>query len=279
MAKTVQQASKKLTKENLFGLYFSAAQDALHTFETVFDLNGVVTQVFGEGSQEDMRSRVRASNAWGRISALYDYAIDGIESEHPIDIVLGGAEVIRLLDTEMGPLLSEFEEVCAMGDARSGLDEGDDIPLHKLSLLADVDPRTVRNAISAGELKAEKTEDGLIIDNASARKWLQGRRGFKATFSVTGTRITLEQIKNPGEFTSFLKARRSEIQVDEKFYELHPIEAANIDKIEQGIFALPINAVFPLADFYQLNRQYFLDCVMRVFFDEQLSVILDSHKG
>lgn len=205
--------------------------------------------------------------------------MDGIASEHPIDIVIGGAEVIRLLDTEMGPSLHNFEEVCAMGDGRAALDEGRDITLSKLALLAGVDPRTIRNAISSGELNAEKSDEGLQIDNASARKWLQSRRGFKPTISVTGNHLSLEQICTPGEFSSYLKARRAEIGIDGKLLELYPTEAAHLDQIEQGVFTLPISSVFPLADFYQLDRKSFIACVMRVFFNDQLSAIRDYVQG
>lgn len=279
MAKTIKQETRRISKEYFFGLYFQAAQEALQTFEEVFELHQVKDQVFGLGTPEEMHGRVRKSHAWYRLSALYDYSMDGIASDHPIDIVIGGAEVIRLLDTEMGPSLHDFEKICAMGDGRSALDEGSDIPLHKLALLADVDPRTVRNAISSGELKAEKTEDGLVIDNASARKWLQSRRGFKPTVSVTGNELSLDQITTPGSFSTFLKTRREQIGMDEKLMALHHIEATSLEQVEQGVFALSIDAAFPLADFYQLDRPSFLACVMRVFFNEQLAVLRDCFQG
>jgi hypothetical protein len=270
VAKTTKQTVKKIKKDDFFNLYFQTAHEALQTFENVFELDGVISQVFVEGTEAEMKSRIRNSNAWHRLSSLYDYAIDGIASEHPIDIVIGAAEVIRLLDTEMGPSLHEFEEVCNMGDGRAALDEGSDIALQKLALLADVDPRTVRNAISSDELKATKTEDGLFIDNASARTWLQVRRGFKPTVDVTGNKLSLDLISTPGEFSTFLKSRHDEIEIDGKLLEIHPLEAENIDRIEQGIFTLPINSAFPLADIYQLDRKSFLACVMRVFFSDQL---------
>lgn len=275
MAKATKQAVKKFNKDDFFNLYFQTAQEALQTFEHVFELEGVIDQVFGQGAEAEMKSRIRNSNAWHRLSSLYDYAIDGIASEHPVDIVIGAAEVIRLLDTEMGPSLHEFEEVCNMGDGRAALDEGSDIALQKLALLADVDPRTVRNAISSDELKATKTEDGLFIDNASARSWLLSRRGFKPTVDVTGNKLSLDQIHTPGEFSTFLKSRHDEIEVDRKLLELHPVEADSIDSLEQGIFTLPISSAFPLADIYQLDRKEFLACVMRVFFSEQLSALRD----
>jgi hypothetical protein len=46
-------------------------------------------------------------------------------------------------------------------------------------------------------------------------------------------------------------------------------------QLEAGVFALPLDAVFPVADFYQVDRKAFLECVMRVFFYEELRM-LDS---
>ena len=36
---------------------------------------------------------------------------------------------------------------------------------------------------------------------------------------------------------------------------------------------MPLDAVIPVADFYQLDRKAFLNCVMRVFFYEELRML------
>jgi hypothetical protein len=46
-----------------------------------------------------------------------------------------------------------------------------------------------------------------------------------------------------------------------------------INQLESGVFTLPLDAVFPIADFYQVSRKEMLECVMRVFFSEELSML------
>jgi hypothetical protein len=152
--------------------------------------------------------------------------------------------------------------------------------LEKLAFLAGVDVRTVRNAISAGELIGHKTDLGLSIDNASARSWLNGRRGFKPTVIVGEAINGLQAVSTPADFGAYLVARRNKLGLDgkdKKIVVFHPgIDARAISEIEAGVFKLPINTAFPLADFYQLDRKEFLACVMRVFFGEQLSTLRET---
>ncbi len=174
--------------------------------------------------------------------------------------------------------------IVARGDGRFCLDDEEDIHLDKLALLAEVDIRTVRNAISAGELSAVKRNDivhpGIYVDNSTARRWLQGRRGFKPTVFHGRASQHIEHIGSPSEFGAFLTARRNELGLDVSENKLVPlcpgVDAKSIVTIEAGVFALPLSAVNPIADFYQLNRKTFLSCVMRVFFGDYLATIRES---
>jgi hypothetical protein len=44
-------------------------------------------------------------------------------------------------------------------------------------------------------------------------------------------------------------------------------------EVERGIFNLPLDSVFHLADFYRLDRKVMLSCVMRIFYPEQLQAL------
>lgn len=66
-------------------------------------------------------------------------------------------------------------------DARSSLDRGDRLTLEGVALLAGMNERSVRNAISAdGEGKLIIGENGFVT-NEEATRWLVGRRGFRPT--------------------------------------------------------------------------------------------------
>lgn len=283
--------AKQFNKESLFDNYFDTAREVFMIFENTFDVDGVFSKIIGVNNDDDLsdpkilqiaKDHVRSSGAWSVLSNLYDYAVEGVAYEHPIDIVTGGAEVLSFLKTENVSHSHEWEQIIAQGDGRLALDDGYAVSLEKLALLADVDTRTVRNAISAGELSAEKSDGNLWVENASARNWLCGRRNFKPTVMPDRKVKELNTITTASEFGLFLSTRRAKLGVDGKSNNLvvfHPnVDAKSIAEIEQGIFRLPIDTIFPIADFYQLDRKELLACVMRVYFSEQLSALRQSIK-
>jgi hypothetical protein len=97
---------------------------------------------------------------------------------------------------------------------------------------------------------------------------------------LNGGSINLEEITGPAEFGAFLSAQRTKIGLvgdENKLAVFHPsVDARAILEIESGVFKLPIDTVFPIADFYQIDRKRFLACVMRVFFGEQLSALRET---
>lgn len=270
-------------KENLFDNFFSTARNSLEALESQFNIKGVVDQVFGEGvDDEQAKVHLRASRSWATLSALYDYAIDGIDNgADPMDIVIDGSDVIKLVSSENYWPSEEWTQIVAMGDGRYGLDEGQTIMLYKVALLANVDVRTVRNAVSAGDLVSFKRDDAIYIENASARRWLHGRRGFKPTvMKDDGEHLSLQNVDNPAAFGAFLVSQRKRIGLasgNDKLVVFHPsVTLQVIAQLEAGVFATPLDAVFPLADFYQVSRKELLECVMRVFFFEELRMLSDE---
>lgn len=279
MAKTDQ-------KEKLFQDFYHAAANTFEALELQYNIEGVVEQIFGKDTDEEQaKARLRASSAWQTLSALYDYAVDGvIGDQSPTDVVIAGSDVIKLATSENYAPSQEWEDIVSMGDGRFALDDGQPFLLYKLALLANVDIRTVRNAVSAGELNTFKTDDKVYVENATARQWLCGRRGYKPTIlSGAEALASLTDVQTPGAFGAFLVEQRKRLGMDSniengtKLAVFHPGASPQaLMQLEAGVFALPLDAVFPVADFYQLDRKAFLECVMRVFFYEELRM-LDSN--
>lgn len=163
---------------------------------------------------ETLKDQLRASNAWLTLSALFDYAVDVVQFDlHAEDIVVGGAEVLSLATSENACPCDEWHQIVAMGDGRFALDAGDSVVVEKVALLANVDVRTVRNAISAGELGAEKVGGVTLIENASARAWLLTRKGFRPTVLGDNVTTSMESVATPAEFGTFLRRQRAKIGV------------------------------------------------------------------
>ena len=274
--------SERWNKQALFDNFCACTRQAVTDWETFFGVEGMAEQVLGEPFHEHKNAEqvLRDSNAWETLMALYDYAAEGITAGKEEEcIVLDAGSILKLLQTEMIWVSEEWFEILTMGDARYGLDDGAPLSVERIALLANVDIRTVRNAVSAGDLIVEQG----VIDNAMARRWLHGRKGFKPTVvSSSAENLALEDIRTAADFGGFLKKQRERIGLadgGQKLTIFHPCATANtIQQLEAGVFTLPLDAVFRIADLYQLSRKAFLECVMRVFFAQELETLSDSLK-
>jgi hypothetical protein len=286
-------AKKRYDKQALFNDYLRALWQGMEHIESTFEVKGLCAQVFGEktteqgrmGSYEldqisaNARAHVEESDAWRTLSGLYDYAVDGLlhDGDYAEDLVLFGQEILAALIMEESAPCREWFEIVAMGDARFGLQDGTSETPERLALLANVDIRTVRNAISAGELSATKVMGDLHVEHDSAVRWLHGRRGFKPTRIINMQGVNLHEVKSPLVLATLLKERRAALKLDDHRDILPPAHPAANDQVlndlEDGIFTLTLDAAFPLADFYQLERTEFLKTLMRCFYPEQYKAL------
>mgnify|MGYP001611368571 FL=1 len=117
--------AKSDRKENLFQDFFHSAFNSFEALEIQFDISGVRDQVFGKDvDEEQAKSNLRSSRSWATLSALYDYAVDGLDGGlHQTDIVIDGSDVIKLVSSENYWPSAEWEQIVAMGDGRFALDD------------------------------------------------------------------------------------------------------------------------------------------------------------
>ena len=277
--------------DQLFNDFYNAAEGTFRSLEVQYLVNGVCDQIFGiDADEEAGKANLRKSHAWNTLVALYEYAVNGVEPgkgfEGPDSLVIDGSDVIKLASSENYMPSDTWENLIAMGDGRFGLDRGNPVLPYKLALLANVDIRTVRNAISAGELIASKSEfDGEVyVENGSARRWLHGRRGFKPTVKdEISAGLPIDSVSTPMEFGAMLAGQSKQNGLSEQEAKpsvAHPsVTQQTLSELEAGVFSLPLDAVFPIADYYLLDRKKFLQCVMRVFFNEEMHLLLDANKA
>lgn len=285
------EKTKAKALERLFDDFFRAAQGSFESLEHRYGIHGVMDQIFGKDPTEgEAREKLRNALAWQTLVAAYEYAVNGIEPDarfdDPASLVIDASDVLKLANSENYWVSDEWEDIISMADGRVGLDEGSPFLLYKVALLANVDIRTVRNAASSGELVTFKSEaDGHVyVENASARRWLYGRRGFKPTVvSDAALGMTPERVSTPAEFGAMLvsqRERNAQENADANVAVAHPaVTPEALAQLEAGVFNLPLDAVFPVADYYLLDRKKFLQCVMRVFFGEELQMLVDSAAG
>lgn len=286
-------AGERWNKQELFNNFYVCTREAVSSWETYFDVTGLAEQVFSESihAHQNAENVLRESDAWKQLLALLDYATEGVtDGMEEMSIVMDAAEILALVRTESYWPNQDWDNIVTMGDARYALGDGMALDLERIALLANVDIRTVRNAASAGELtviQAPKDDPfprrTPMVDHASARRWLYGRKGFKPTISDNSAEnLALEDVRSAADFGTFLKKQRERIGLAEssqKFTIFHPCATSStIQQLESGVFMLPLDAVFRVADFYQLSKKAFLECVMRVFFSEELDALSGALK-
>lgn len=294
--------AKQSHKEQLFENVYHATVMTLDVLTSHF-LVDINEQVFGTDDQisEDgirkSKEYFLASQAWIELNELYEYAINGIVAGSQYDtenysdrsyFATNGEAIVEFLTSNQSQLSQEWRDLFWMADGRFGLDGGEDISLSKVALLGKVDLRTVRNAVSAGQLVTVTKEkmfenDTVFVENASARSWLLGRKGFKATPLVNTEREQIGEVCTPAGFASFLINQRKQIETDldadviAKRSVNHPsVDQTAIKALESGVFSLHLDAVFPIADYYQVSRKDMLNCVMRVFFNDEYQMLITT---
>lgn len=290
MATKTQNTQAKVM-DRLFNDFYHAAKGTFEALEIQYAIDGVCAQIFGNDADDsNAQGNLRKSQAWSTLQAVYDYAVHGIppsvEHDGESSLVINASDVLKLASSEEYWPSKEWDNIIWMGDGRFGLDEGSPILVEKVALLANVDVRTVRNAISSGELISFKNDyDGEIyIENTSARRWLLGKKGFKPTVLQNDNAPNeLSKVQTPADFGMFLSAQKKRIgieQADNKLLPRYPCARPDtLAELESGVFNLPLDAVFPVADFYQIHRKEFLDCVMRVFFPDELHMLSAGEGG
>ena len=281
---------KKLSKEELFEDFVRRSILGFQNIEMVFGIDELCAEATGvnwtadESDPETIEAAkhyMRNEEGWRWLSEAYDYAFDGIlGADNPEDIVTSAAEIISHLDTYNTKPSPEWANFLARVDGRFSLDNFKTVSIETLALLASVDIRTVRNAISAGELTSQKMGSNVYIDNASARNWLSGRRSFRPTQMEFVGIERFTSISSPAEFGSFLSVQRKKLGTeidDKKLVLFHPlIDSKAIKEIEMGMFKLPLDTVTPLSDFYQIDRNDFLVTIMKVFYGDQYRALAET---
>jgi hypothetical protein len=128
---------------------------------------GVMSAGYGDAAMDTV--------AGGSLERLRDM-LHLLRADDPyFQLCLDAAQMDLPEDIEFGGL----EDLSARVTARHDLDTGSDLTPPQLALLANMTERSVRNAmLAAGELKANASG---YVDNAEAKRWLLGRRGFIST--------------------------------------------------------------------------------------------------
>jgi hypothetical protein len=108
-----------------------------------------------------------------------------------------------------------LHRVVALASARHQLDYERHVTLANIALLADINERSVRNALHAtgdAQLVASRNESGeLVVERIEALRWLQRRPNFKPTVQVGSHGKEPPPALDINEIMPFLNARLREV--------------------------------------------------------------------
>ncbi|REG50875.1 hypothetical protein B0G80_7339 [Paraburkholderia sp. BL6669N2] len=282
---------RSVEEEQLQSLFIDLLVHLLKSLDAIFGETGLDHRLFrfaipqlrpaylGAGIDTEVHQRIKKQlpelDAWRCIKSVYDFGVRGIPDETGKSMyeINKFARVITALFSAVFPDKAKlFNELVFLSEARVELQRPlGHVTVETLVALASVDVRTVRNAMAAGDIAFKKVGSLVEFDPASARQWLTGRRGFVPTKpSIHG--VEVDNIKTPTEFGQFLGAVRAKLAADGCSSE-PPVNASTMAELESGLFKLPLDSAFSLADYFGIQRERFLKCVMRVFFPAQYALL------
>lgn len=181
--------------------------------------------------------------------------------------------------------LGGLYEMIKLASARYHLDSEQRVSFSDIALLADIDPRSVRNALhGTGDSRLVASRDDLgelVVDKLEALRWLRGRPNFKETVRIGSWAATPNQLA-PSEIIPFLKARfheyflvggNEQLSFENAAREIGwPVE--RVRKLVEG----PIENISPedcpaIAQMFYLDTTWFTTQVMRALFPEAMKSI------
>jgi hypothetical protein len=182
-----------------------------------------------------VEAKVRATRIGRLLPVWYRYGVEGIHSagyssrdfdvsDGPLERLRDMVNLLRTSDPYFQDCLltlgveKESLERRGLSDliervgARVQLDTGAPLSLHELAVLAEMNERSVRNALSAdGEGRLVAGPEGLV-ENTEAHRWLRDRRNFRPTQNreLPNDLLTVPIALDAAEIPQFV-ARRLEL--------------------------------------------------------------------
>lgn len=210
---------------------------------------------------------------------LYEYAVLGKKPVHGYKTspYIIGNGILQAFPSEN---IEKWREILLLAEARAELDEGENLTVEAIAKLANVDIKTVRNAISANELKTitDSPNKIVMINNNDARLWLKGRKNFKPTYQTleNGTELTLEVLEDISDLAQFCKTKNQLLDYNSSGIQsfLERFGQHQLSQFEMGIFDIPFEAMLPLAHIYQVDESLFLNKVLELVYTKEYDLLV-----
>lgn len=229
------------------------------------------------------RKNISESEIIKKIHFIYDYGEKGLlpkdfkyedDISSPIEETEDVVRILSAADTvqQNQEFLRELYELLKKADTRYGMDFLElDLSIENVASLAMIDERTVKNAISSGELETYKEEAGVgkkkitYIKRDSAIRWLLKRKKFIPTQFPTESEMKLKDVKSIVDFKRFIKQRAEEIET------YNPQIIAELTSISTMVEQSPIvelSSAYRLSEALRLKENEVAIKICEIYFPE-----------
>lgn len=289
---------KVISKDEFFQNIFECALGNFSTMETYMGIHGLMGQIFGVNNYEELGSAYDLPTfcltqdeniakhhfmngaIWYPFECVYEYALNGNGQKCCIDELTDCVDFMHILHSDHFQISSGSHEIITMALVRHALefdptvnyiDIKDSNYPQAIAHLADIDLRTLKNAVSAGEIEAISKN---VLCASSLKKWLLSRKGFKPTFYSDQTQTYF--FNSPTSFANILKISKKTLA--DKFdpselINTFPNQTNIIEQLELGIFVLPIDALPLIAKTYEIPYPLLFKQVMQTYYPKEYALL------
>ncbi|MFV5508903.1 MULTISPECIES: hypothetical protein [unclassified Acinetobacter] len=289
---------KVISKEEFFQNIYECALGNFSTMQAYMGIYGIMEQVFGVREYEDLgsayelptfkikqdeekaRTYFRNSSIWYPFEWVYEYAVNGNGYKCCIDELTDCVDFIHIIHSDHFQITAQSNEIVTMALVRHALEhdptvnyfDADNCNYPKaIAQLAGIDLRTLKNAISAGEIE---TVSKYVLCATSLKHWLLRRKGFKPTFYKKEEQQFF--FNSPLSFSNTLKDAKKELTTPfnpSDLLEKYPEIPNVIEQLESGIFNLPLDSVSIIAKAYGIPYPILLKEILKTFYPNELAIL------
>lgn len=286
-----------ISKEEFFQNIYECALGNFSTMEAYLGIHGIMGQVFGVNDFEELgsaydlpvfnikqqeqiaKNNFMNGNIWHPFECVYEYAVNGNGSICCIDELTDCVDFKHILHSDHFQISTKSNEIITMALVRHALDNDSTVMFFNssdcnfplaIAQLANVDLRTVKNAVSGKEIEAFSKNE---LSASSLKQWLLTRKGFKPTFY---TKQNDYFFNSQTSFATVLKESKKSIgdQFDPKeLISACPKHPNIIEQLELGVLELSLDKLPLVAKTYQIPYPILFKNVMQTYYPNEYALL------
>lgn len=287
---------KVISKEEFFQNIYECALGNFSTIEAYMGIHGLIGQVFGVNDLEELgsaydlpsfnteldeniaKTHFKNGQIWYPFEWVYEYAINGNGYKCCIDEITDCVDFAHILNSDHFQISQQSHEVITMALVRHAIEHDPTVMYlnvdncnypKAIAQLAGIDLRTLKNAVSAGEINAFSKNE---LCASSLKQWLLTRKGFKPTIY---TNENSHFFNSPTSFASVLKKARETLDYFDptKLIEACENQPNVIEQLELGILDVALDKLPLVAKTYGIPYPILFKQVMQTYYPNEYALL------